>query len=331
MITEIFYRLARPIAHLAATVIAAMPRSEALLQSAALLPPRFKSPSLVRAMRLIDERRRSAQSLIATNFGISPDLRIDVPTKKYDIVFGRPDRQGGERSTLRLASLLAAKSSAFLDVGSHEGLYAFTIAHAFGKSRSADIHVFEPDPSLFVRLAANLARNNVDIRKNCCAAGYTTGIATFYRNITDDLSGSLNPDFAPTHAKQAVDVPVVRLADYLESAAISHACIKVDVEGFGAAVWGGLLPALARVDWLIFEIVGPEWDAGLPERIVRESGWHAYYIRDFELRHWAGGAYDYLPSFYNWLFCPHSPEELVELLSSQPFSIVPTDRKQSDT
>ena len=281
-------------------------------------------------MHMIASKARLQSDLTETNCGIGVDVRLLIPSKKYDLVYGRPEHHISERATIALATNLARRSKVFIDVGANEGLFAFVIAKVLGPMRYPDIHLFEPDPVLFERLSSNLRRNAIFVQVNRMAAGASTGTSLFHRNLSDDFRGSMNAEFYANDDKQAVEVSVTCLADYIEANSITHACLKVDVEGFGAEVWDGLRPRLDRVDWLIMEMIAPEWAADLPKRILKESGWYAYYIRDFELRQWTdakvtmvgSSRYDCLDPCYNWLFCPVAPHELSELLVNSPFRVI---------
>jgi FkbM family methyltransferase len=270
--------------------------------------------------------------VVETNCGVSDDLRVLIPADKHSLVYGRPDHELGERATIALAEILARQSGAFLDVGANEGLFAFVIGKALGPARYGDIHVFEPDPVVFERLSGNLRRNSIGAQVNRVAAGARSGAARFYRHLGNDLAGSMNCDCLPAAEREAIETTMTSLADYLTVHEVAHACLKVDVEGFGAEVWEGLRPAVDRVDWLIMEMIAPEWAANLPARIPAESGWRAYYIRDFELREWRAdkptapgkSSYDYLDPCYNWLFCARSPQEMAALLAGSRFRVLTT-------
>jgi hypothetical protein len=94
------------------------------------------------------------------------------------------------------------------------------------------------------------------------------------------------------------------------------------VEGAGAAVWEGARRAYRRIDWLIFEILGPEIEAELPKRIISDTGWNAYYIRDFDLVRSEAGEFEYREPFYNWLFCPSDRARLDAALISSRFRVI---------
>jgi hypothetical protein len=70
------------------------------------------------------------------------------------------------------------------------------------------------------------------------------------------------------------------------------------------------------------EMLDPEMKAGLPRRIMAETGWHAYYIRDFSLIRSLDGEFEYRPPFFNWLLCAAPPATLRDVLAGTPFRVV---------
>lgn len=267
-----------------------------------------------------------ADVLVDTNGGIANDLRLFWPSTKQVLLYGKPSHHISERATVALAKVLAVHSEVFADVGANEGLFTFSIAAALGPDRHASIHAFEPDPDLYARLAANLSRNNINARANRIAVGDRVGTQTFYRNLNDDSSGSLTTYFVGRHETAAIETVVTTLADYLAENQLSHACVKVDVEGAGQAVWTGTKAGRDRIDWLIYEILAPEVEAELPKWIMADTGWNAYYIRDFDLVRSVGGEFEYREPFYNWLFCAAQYEELAAVLKGSRFRLI--DRPQ---
>lgn len=308
-------RAAKPFVYRAATSIGKTRLGRQMIRTAALLPPALKFASLADVMRIFADCCEGVP-LVETNLGIARSLSVRVPSAKTYLAFGRPRDFRPERGTLRLLRALAPMSKAFVDVGAHEGLHTFFVADILGDDPDRAIHVFEPDPILFARLSDNLDRNGVRAKKNRVAASSTSGMTTFYRNMTDDASGSLNEAFVATSETRAIDVVSIPLADYLIAEQLNGVCMKMDVEGWGSAAWRGLSAAAERVDWLILEITAPEWEEELPRRVIEETGWFAYYIRDDELCPWSGGSYDYLPSCLNWLFCRLAPAALARLVES---------------
>jgi hypothetical protein len=97
--------------------------------------------------------------------------------------------------------------------------------------------------------------------------------------------------------------------------------VKIDVEGAGEKVWQGAVDVSGSIRYLVMEMLAPEINAGLPARIIREADFKAYYIRDFELIPSVDGTFEYVPPFWNWLFCRLAPNELAVRLSATRFRV----------
>jgi FkbM family methyltransferase len=280
----------------------------------------LKTPLFHRLCAALARRQPHDSSvLIKTNLGICPGLRCDVPIEKSAYAFGRPDHNLSERSTLALVSLLSNECAHFVDVGAHEGIFTFVVAQS-GNSGTR-LHWFEPDDVLCARLERNLAVNNVAASGSKKAVSNRRGTAIFYQNLSDDASGSLTDDFAQKHATRQQAVETVPLGEYFASNQIEDALVKVDVEGHGSGVWEGARSCIGKIKYLVMEVIGGETRANLPARIVAETGWHAYYLRDFDVVHSRDGGFDYVAPFWNWLFCRVDPRELSQKLANTKFRV----------
>jgi FkbM family methyltransferase len=306
-------------------MLARCPGSAVALRAAARAPIGLKTPLFQRVASAVAAKCDLGDGLIETNGGISDRLRILLPARKHEMLFGRPSNNDAERATLALVEALSLRSEAFIDVGANEGIFPMAVALAASSGRTPSIHAFEPDTVLFDRLIINLRRNGIESRANNTAVAAKTGFETFYRNLSDDCSGSLVDVFADKHELVAVEVESIALADYLERHSIEHACVKVDVEGAGQQVWRGMRAGYKRIDWLISEVLEPDVKARLPLNIMSDTGWCAYYIRDFDLVQSVDGSFRYQPPFFNWLFCPMAPEQLAGVLSSSRFRVITAD------
>lgn len=257
---------------------------------------------------------------IQTNLGISSRLKVAIPSYRHDALFGRPRLDIGERATIDLAVFCSRHSDVFVDVGANLGLYTFLIADLWGPERHKDIHLFEPDPRLHGRLKENFESNGMAVHLNCVAVSDRIGRQIFNVNLDSDVSGSLTDFFKDQHRTVPIDVDVVTLSDYFARHDIRKACVKIDVEGAGVAVWEGARAIIDRVRWLLIETIEIEEKARLVERIGVESGWHGYYIRDYTLIH-VSARPTYVAPFLNWFFCRHPPEELAAKLRDTRFVV----------
>jgi FkbM family methyltransferase len=307
--------------HMIGTVVASLPQSiaEPFLKIAALAPPVLKTQSFARLCARVSQAPIYHDCLIETNFGIVPRFRCRIPVQKSQYAFGRPANHLAERGTLCLVRELAKDCQHFLDVGAHEGIYTFVVAAE--RRENIDLHWFEPEPTLSVRLSGNLERNRIRSYGNSVAASDKIGQTTFYQNLTDDASGSLVTYFGDRHALRPITVEAVRLSDYFVSKGITGAIVKVDVEGAGLQIWSGLEQCCRDMKYLVMEMLASEMQNQLPSRIIEHTGWHGYYLRDFELIESKNGEFEYIEPFWNWLFCDLDPIVLRERLLGTKFRI----------
>jgi len=315
-----------------ASVIAGVPGSRQMLRWAAVAPVSMKSRQFERLAIALAGRCGMGDALVETNAGIRSDLRVLLPPAKHQMLFGRPSNYVHERATLALAQFLSRRTRAFIDVGANEGLFSLAVACDTATQSGLSIHAFEPDVDVFARLQANLRRHFASVRVNNLAVSSHAGSATFYRNLLDDLSGTLlAADRSDGQQLVPVKINTISLAEYMKQHGITNAGVKIDVEGGAVDVWEGLSQSLGSVDWLICEMLGPEIEAKLPQRIMSTSGWYAYYIRDFDLVQSIDGHYRYRAPFYNWLFCAEPPERLADMLAQTRFKIIASPpHQQSD-
>lgn len=285
-----------------------------LLERAAIAPPAWKTPLLERVCgSLVRNSLGKTDDLVVTNFGLCTDLRCLVALNKTGYAFGRFEYMLSERATFALVKELSADCTEFLDVGANEGGFTFLVHKNHPEVR---LHWFEPDTDLSRRLANNLSTNNIIAYGNKMAVGERSGTATFFKNLSDDSSGSVSSLFTQKHVTRAETVETISLAEYFCERRIGDALVKVDVEGAGEKVWNGAVEISDRIRYLLIEMLAPEIEAGLPARIIQETDLKAYYICDFELIPSADGAFEYVAPFWNWLFCRFSPSELGGRLST---------------
>lgn len=291
-----------------------------LLRRAALAAPLLKTRSFERLFDHLSHYGVDGEQLIESNFGLASRLRCRIPLHKAQYAFGRPQNSKLERGTIGLVNELSKDCLHFLDVGAHEGIFTLSVFCAIGKNIT--LHWFEPDSILSSRLCQNLRRNSIEAHANRVAASDHNGCSTFFRNLTDDASGSLGTHFQARHSTQPAIVKTIRLSDYILRKGVSDAIVKVDVEGTAAQVWFGLMECFNKMSYLVIEMLAPEIEDQLPARIIRQTGWHAYYIKDFELIESKNGEFAYVEPFWNWLFCGLNPLALRSRLSHTGLRVI---------
>ena len=290
-----------------------------LLARAATAPPQWKTPLFERACaRLVRNVVGQTEDLIVTNFGLNADLRCLVALNKTAYAFGKFERMLSERATFALVNELARDCDDFVDVGANEGAFTFLVHNNRPQTR---LHWFEPDRRLAQRLTMNLISNKIVACGNVMAVAERRGQATFFKNLSDDSSGSLSDLFTQKHMTRAEIVETISLAEYLRIQRIGSALVKVDVEGAGEKVWNGLVEKSNSIRYLVMEMLAPEIEVGLPARIITETDLKAYYINDYELVPSVDGSFEYVAPFWNWLFCRLSPSDLTARLSATRFRV----------
>ena len=314
----------RPAEHLVNLAVRALPpvAAKSMIRAAALAPRVMKTPLFERVCSNIARSSRNGMSGLAlTNLGVSSRLRCEIPLAKSDYVFGRPENIRSERATLALVAELAVDCANFVDVGANEGIFTFLVSERTS-AKEVRIHWFEPDRDLYQRLTKNLKRNLVQTCGNRTAIADKKGETTFYKNLSDDASGSITDYFVKRHETRPEKVDITTLSDYFEDHRVRNALVKIDVEGGGYEAWVGASCAIAEIRYLVMEMLAPEIDKGLPAKIIAEGEFHAYYVRDFELITSFDGSFRSAPPYWNWLFCRLDPTSLRSRLHRTKFRVV---------
>ena len=234
---------------------------------------------------------RSDSPQYVTNLGLAADLCCLITLNKTAYAFGKFEHLLSERATFTLVRELAADCEEFVDVGANEGAFTFLVHNDHPRVR---LHWFEPDRQLARRLGINLTKNNIVAFGNEMAVAERTGKATFFKNLSDDFSGSLSGLFTQKHITRAETVETISLAEYFRAQKIGGALVKVDVEGAGEKVWDGAEAASKSIRYLVMEMLTPEIGAGLPARIITETDLKVPSL---------DGTFEYPAPFWNWLFC----------------------------
>jgi FkbM family methyltransferase len=209
----------------------------------------------------------------------------------------------------------------FVDVGANDGIFTFLVSEKTS-AKGLRIHWFEPDLDLYNRLTKNLENNFVQSVGNRIAIADKKGEATFFKNLSDDLSGSITQYFVEKHETRVERINTTTIGDYFEEHGIGDALVKIDVEGSGYAAWMGASRTIANIKYLVMEMLAPEIEMELPLKIISEAKLYGYYIRDFELVASFDGTFRYVAPFWNWLFCRLDPARLRSRLSGTRFRVI---------
>jgi FkbM family methyltransferase len=148
---------------------------------------------------------------------------------------------GFEDFELDLMTSFLGEDAVVLDIGANVGLYAI---HAARSDASVIAHAFEPVPSTFASLEANIFRNEVFDRVVANEMALADSAGTVH--ITRDFHSS-NYVTGPNSALATVEVSCSTVDDYVRSVSLDRVdFIKIDVEGAEAAVLAGAFGTLER-------------------------------------------------------------------------------------
>jgi FkbM family methyltransferase len=177
-----------------------------------------------------------------------------------------------------------------LDVGANVGL------HTLVWSRLAPVVAFEPAPTTFERLQANIVANALQdrIRTLRTAVGSEVGEVDFF--VTTDSAFSSMKDTRRRRVSEKVRVPCTTLDALMPSLATPVGLVKIDVEGFERAVIRGATELIERDRPVLFvEIYGGT------VRDIEQLGYDAYvYARSVGLLPYESHRDDR----YNYFFIP---------------------------
>lgn len=149
-----------------------------------------------------------------------------------------------EGSSLRVFVHLAKQSRQIVDVGANTGLFSL-LAAASGPT--VQVHAFEPFPQAAQRLSVNLEANGYrNVKLVNAALSREPGVLPLYYNAALRLTQGASL-LNEAYMTSKVEVPVLRLDDYLERLSINEVdLLKVDVEGVEPEVLAGADTMISR-------------------------------------------------------------------------------------
>lgn len=171
-----------------------------------------------------------------------------------------------------LAALELAPAGAMYDVGANVGPYGL-LARAFSDRQVVG---FEPTPDL-ADVAQRIGElNGLDYPVERIALGDHEGTVELYLSDSTDSSNSLNPAFRPY--SNILDVPLVRLDDYVETSGLVPGLVKVDTETTEPAVLRGATETVAKHrPWVFCEVLSGQTERELNE-VVEPWGYTWYHL-----------------------------------------------------
>jgi FkbM family methyltransferase len=300
-------------------IIRILPFKLSIIKLAALLPPIFKSHLLFRVISNI-ATYCDQSTVIKSNLGINTNYKIEVSISHPIAAFGTPKLYTQEYATLYLLKELLKHSDAFIDVGANLGYFCFYMDEY--NAAKKPIHFFEPDLKLFDQLQKNQHENGKNFIPHKLAISNTNTPINFYRNLTDDSSGSIKNTFESKHQLEAVTIDSISFDEFASSISEKNLLLKVDVEGAEFEFIDGASNRIQSIDFLIIELLQDAIDQKFPEMMIEQYKFNAYYINNFNLKFSRKGEYKYVSPYYNWLFTKYEPSELKIKLTNTPFLVV---------
>ena len=168
-----------------------------------------------------------------------------------------------------------------VDVGANIGLVSLLLARRFPDRA---IHAFEPNPTTFETLEANIARNGAS--KVSChryAVSDADGTVMFDNDPIARGTASISRD----GSRHAAEVPAITLDSFVAKHAISSiGLLKIDVEGYETLVFRGAKHVLNEIRPSIYFEVCPDlteqagFGAADPARMLLDAGYDLRRLAD---------------------------------------------------
>ena len=209
-----------------------------------------------------------------------------IPSLREPIGFYLLIDQVYEPETNQFLSERLSTGQVFLDIGANIGVFALPAARRVGPA--GIVVAVEPSPTVADYLRRNIALNGLtNVRvKQCAAYNRDVEALPFYHAPTDHFGmGALAPQF---HAAP-INVPAFTLDHILADEGITKVdLIKIDVEGFEAAVFRGAAGILTGeaappilfefCDWAEARVPGGQ--VGDAQRVLLDYGYKIYRLPD---------------------------------------------------
>lgn len=209
-----------------------------------------------------------------------------------------------EQSTLAcwLTILSMPAYGAAMDVGANVGPFGW-LASVYTNRR---VIAFEPVPELADAMREIARRNGIDITVEQTALSHLNGTATLYLSDATDSSNSLMAGFRSSSS--TLQVPTIRLDDYIAKSAIRPHAIKIDTETSEPDVLAGALNTLGVMrPWMIVEVLAGRTESRLMD-LLTPFDYFWYPIDDsIPLRSASRIVGDPTYMHTNWLFTPTRP------------------------
>jgi FkbM family methyltransferase len=218
---------------------------------------------------------------------------------------------GWEKVSASIWIRLCKNAGTIIDVGANTGVYALMAQCLHPGAR---VIAFEPVKRVFEKLESNIALNRYPIQAVRAALSETSGTATIYDTGAEHIySVTVGKNLcAPGKAVNPVEIPVMRLDEFIEKNAISRIdLLKIDVETHEAEVLRGFgkYLRLFRPSMLI-ELLNEEVAAAVEKEL---AGMNYYYFNIDERAGIRRVAELGKSDFFNFLVCPEEVARELQL------------------
>ena len=168
----------------------------------------------------------------------------DVDMVARDVFWGggKPQARADAR-LLRTVELLCAGECTFLDIGSYDGIFALVAARSSEQARAI---AFEIVPENFLLIWRNIIGNDLASRVDARLLGIADKQGTMRMPARLGLSSLASSMSIGSRFQSGVAVPLDTL-DNVVPDIVGSLVIKIDVEGFEAAVFRGGVETLRRL------------------------------------------------------------------------------------
>jgi len=134
-----------------------------------------------------------------------------------------------EPGTFAFLRAHCGRGDTVIDLGAHLGVFTVVMARLVGPN--GHVFSFEPTPQTRRVLEETVRLNGCDtiVEVHGEAVAGATGTAVFYD--TGDIVSNANSLVHTGRSREGLEVPTIRLDDFVAQSRISVACLKIDVEG----------------------------------------------------------------------------------------------------
>jgi FkbM family methyltransferase len=186
---------------------------------------------------------------------------------------------GHEGECMRAWVELAQSARCVFDIGANTGLYSLA---AGAVNENIHVHAFEPVPRIAAIIRDNAQLNeSMNMTVHEVAVGDAVGEASLHDPGGDQpSSASLVDGFLDT-ATEAIEVKVITIDHFREEQGIQQVdLIKLDVEGVEELAITGMMKTIDECKpSILVEVLDTRAELMSKLRILRESGYGAYYMR----------------------------------------------------